>query len=386
MVSAVRCLAGAALAALAMYWFDPTNGRRRRARLRDRLTSRVHGVRDMLDVGSRDLTHRMRGLVVRMVSAFDEGTADDSTIAERVRACLGRVVSHPGAIDVSVSDGHVTLGGTVLAHEYRQLMRAVQSVRGVLRVEDRLGIHTEPDGIPALQGGRPRRPRSFELMQENWSPAARLLAGIAGGALVLHGLRRHDALGTFGTVAGSLFLARSSANMPLKRLAGGTGRRAIDIRKTFHVNAPVDQVFRTMAHFEGFPLFTRNVRNVRMHPDGRSHWSVAGPAGTSLEWDVVTTKLEPEKVVAWRTVPNAMIRHAGIIRLRPENGRTRVDIQMSYNPPAGALGHVIAKMLGMDPKTLLDQDMLRLKSFIETGKQPRDAAARGMARHLAVQA
>jgi uncharacterized membrane protein len=49
---------------------------------------------------------------------------------------------------------------------------------------------------------------------------------------------------------------------------------------------------------------------------------------------------------------------------------------MSYTPPAGVVGHAVAKLLGSDPKSQLDQDLMRLKSTLETGKAPRDAAAK----------
>jgi len=41
---------------------------------------------------------------------------------------------------------------------------------------------------------------------------------------------------------------------------------------------------------------------------------------------------------------------------------------LSYNPPAGAIGHAAAWLLGQDLKTALDEDMVRLKSFLEHGK------------------
>jgi hypothetical protein len=39
-----------------------------------------------------------------------------------------------------------------------------------------------------------------------------------------------------------------------------------------------------------------------------------------------------------------------------------------YNAPAGALGHAVAKLFGADPKSELDDDLVRLKSLIEYGK------------------
>ena len=49
-------------------------------------------------------------------------------------------------------------------------------------------------------------------------------------------------------------------------------------------------------------------------------------------------------------------------------------MRLSYNPPAGAVGHAIAKAFGADPKSEMDQDLLRMKSLLETGKLPHDAA------------
>jgi len=299
---------------------------------------------------------------------------DGTVLAERVRACMGRVVSHPGAIDVTASEGRVVLSGAVLAHEYRALMRAAQSARGVRQVEDRLSVHEEPTGIPELQGGRPRRPRRFELLQENWAPATRLVTSTAGGALVLYGFRNRTLPGLLVAAVGGALLIRGTMNVPLKRLAGATGRRAIDVRKTIHFDAPVERVFETLAHYESYPLVMHNVRTVRMHADGRSHWTVAGPGGVAVEWDSETTAFEPNRLIAWRTVRNSQVPHAGTMRFEPFAGGTRLTIRMSYNPPAGALGHVVARLFGADPKSELDQDLVRLKTFIETGKRPRDAA------------
>jgi uncharacterized membrane protein len=41
---------------------------------------------------------------------------------------------------------------------------------------------------------------------------------------------------------------------------------------------------------------------------------------------------------------------------------------LSYNPPAGALGHVFATFFGRHPKRIADEDLVRMKSLLETGK------------------
>ncbi|HEY5572413.1 MAG TPA: hypothetical protein VIK64_05285, partial [Anaerolineales bacterium] len=49
-------------------------------------------------------------------------------------------------------------------------------------------------------------------------------------------------------------------------------------------------------------------------------------------------------------------------------GGTRVTVRMSYTPPAGAVGHAVASLFGVDPKKAMDDDLVRMKSLIEEGK------------------
>jgi uncharacterized membrane protein len=55
---------------------------------------------------------------------------------------------------------------------------------------------------------------------------------------------------------------------------------------------------------------------------------------------------------------------------------------MSYSPPAGALGHAFALLLGSDPKSKMDDDLGRMKQFIERGNMPREASQPGLLSRL----
>ena len=107
----------------------------------------------------------------------------------------------------------------------------------------------------------------------------------------------------------------------------------------------------------------------------RTHWVVDGPLGVPVAWDAVTTQLVPDQEIAWKSVEGAAVGHAGVLRLAPTaDGATRVDVQLSYNPPAGVVGHAVAAFFGRDPKRQMDDDLARLKTTIETGVPPHDAA------------
>jgi uncharacterized membrane protein len=47
---------------------------------------------------------------------------------------------------------------------------------------------------------------------------------------------------------------------------------------------------------------------------------------------------------------------------------------MSYNPPGGALAHGVLYLLRGDLKHRLDEDLVRMKTALETGRRPHDAA------------
>jgi uncharacterized membrane protein len=84
---------------------------------------------------------------------------------------------------------------------------------------------------------------------------------------------------------------------------------------------------------------------------------------------------EPNALIEWRSTSDSQVKHEGAVRFEPtDDGGTRVTVCLCYVPPAGALGHAVASLFGADPKSEMDADLMRMKSMIETGKRPHDAA------------
>lgn len=364
-------VAGAAgVGAGLMYLLDPDRGARRRALVRDKSVHAAHRAGELLDKGKRDLTYRMRGFAAEARSLTRREHPSDTLLVERVRAKLGRAVSHPHAVRVAASDGQITVSGPVLRDEVAGLLGCVLAVPGVRGVDDRLEVHTDDEQIPALQGGRARRGERFELMRERWSPVTRIVMGVAGTGLLAYGITRRGSLGAALGAAGAAILVRDVANRPLRRVLGiGAGRRAVDFHKTIHVHAPVEEVYSFFTRVENFPRFMSHVREVQKIDDDRYHWVAEGPARVPVAWDAEVTQRVPNQVFAWRSVDGAAIGNAGVVRFEEEgDGCTRLDIQMCYNPPAGAFGHAIASLFGADPKHAMDEDLVRFQSLLERGK------------------
>jgi uncharacterized membrane protein len=214
-----------------------------------------------------------------------------------------------------------------------------------------------------------------ELLQESWSPSARLFTSATGGALGAWGLRHGGVRGWVAGMAGGLLFSRAIANMPVRRLVGiGAGRQAVELDKTIEVAARVEDVWRLWDDYTNFPRFMSHVREVRTD-DGRSHWKVDGPAGRPVTFDAELTRREPNEALAWRSCDGSLVAHSGIVRLEPAGTeRTRVHVHLAYNPIFGLAAHGAATLLGANPKRLLDDDLLRMKTLLETGTPAHDAA------------
>jgi uncharacterized membrane protein len=358
-----------------MYLFDPEKGRRRRARIRDKAAHGRRVVGEAIDKTSRDLGNRADGLIARVESLFACKEISDEVLVARVRSKIGRVVSHPKAIEVKAEQGQVRLSGPVWASEVERLLSCAASVPGVKGIINSLEAHASNESVSALQGGRERTGKKFALMKVNWSPTARLFAGAAGGLLAAYGARKRGVLGAVSGVAGAGLLSRAATNMELGRLVGIGGSGAISIQKSINIAAPVEEVFEFWKQHENFPFFMSNVRELKKTGEGRYHWTVSGPAGISIEWDGRMTRLVPNELIEWESLPGSAVEQKGIVRFKSlAESETSVDIKMTYNPPAGAVGHLVALLFGSDPKSEMDEDLMRMKSLIETGRVPHDAA------------
>lgn len=371
-----KLLAGVVVGAGAMYLLDPDRGARRRSLLRDQGVHAGHKLGEGLAATARDARNRTSGAASALRSRFRPDQADDEVLQQRVRSAIGRVVNHPSAITVSVSDGQVTLTGHVLADEVDALIRRVEGVRGVREVGNELEVHQNSDGVPSLQGERPREQRP-ELLPEDWGPTTRLLVGTLGGVLAFQAVRSRGVARSALSLVGLGLLARAATNLPPSRLVGlGAGRQAIDLEKTIRIAAPVDRIWELWSNFESFPRFMSHLKEVRKIDEGRSHWVAVGPAGVPVEWDAIITDWVPNRLIAWKSVEGSAIESEGRVRFQPTTeGVTEISVNLSYDPPAGVLGHAVAALFGADPGRAMDEDLARLKSLLEEDKVRADGVA-----------
>ncbi len=147
-------------------------------------------------------------------------------------------------------------------------------------------------------------------------------------------------------------------------------QQGIRVRKSITVNRPADEVYGFWRNFENLPRFMHHLESVQVTGAGRSHWKAKAPAGTSVEWDAETTEDRPNELIAWRSVEGADVSNAGEVRFVPAPGGrgTEIHVDLRYDPPAGKLGALVAKLFGEEPNQQVDGDLRRFKQVLEIGE------------------
>jgi hypothetical protein len=190
-------LTGLGVGAGVMYFADPQEGGRRRARLRDSLVHTGHVLEVATGRTSRDIENRVAGLAARAAaSVVPQSPPIDDVLVARVRTRIGRLVSHPGAIEVKAASDRITLSGPVFEAEVEQLLAGVRAVRGVAHVNNQLEPHAHAGDISALQGPGPLKLHRAPSRWIRWTPTTRVMVGATGLALIAWAARHRTIRGT----------------------------------------------------------------------------------------------------------------------------------------------------------------------------------------------
>lgn len=154
------------------------------------------------------------------------------------------------------------------------------------------------------------------------------------------------------------------------------------VGRSVTINRPRQELYAFWRDFSKLPLFMHNVRSVTVQDDTHSHWVIEAPAGKTVEWDSEITHDDAGRMIAWRSLAGASVRNSGQVEFldSPDNRGTVVRVTLSYDPPAGGVGKLIAKLFQKEPRVQARQDLRRFKQLMETGEistaRPPDAAPR----------
>ena len=148
------------------------------------------------------------------------------------------------------------------------------------------------------------------------------------------------------------------------------------VGRTVTIARPRREIYDAWRNFTRFPEFMDDVEQVITLGDGRSRWKIKGPAGKTVELLTRIVEDVPGQRIAWESEEASDIETAGILELSdaPAGRGTYVRLLMSYDPPGGAVGRGIAKLLQREPSIQARRDLRRFKQLMETGEVTTNAS------------
>jgi uncharacterized membrane protein len=215
------------------------------------------------------------------------------------------------------------------------------------------------------------------MAKRNVGNAECLVSGLGGSLLTIWGLRRASLPGLGAAVAGAALAWRAirrwrglDAAPGLDRASDGTtvGNLGVKIDRSVVVAATPERLYRFWRNLENLPRIMSHLDRVEMLGPMRSRWHAKAPAGVPLSWEADIINDEPNALIAWRTVPGAVVAHAGSVRFIPEGAGTRVDVSLQYDPPGGVLAHEIAALIDGDAGARIARDLATFKTALESGR------------------
>jgi len=233
--------------------------------------------------------------------------------------------------------------------------------------------------------------------QHNVGGAERALSVAAGGALAAYALRRRGVPGVALALLGAELVRRGASGhctvyqalgitstesgkvgaLPHRpdvvgRAATVNARNAVKIERTVSVLRPAAELYRFWRDFANLPRFMQHLESVTCTDDRHSHWIARSPGGKHVEWDAEIINEIDGELIAWKTVGDSDVAHAGSVNFRaaPGNRGTEVKLVLDYEPPAAGLMGTIAKGFGHATDALIREELRRFKHVAEAGEIP----------------
>ena len=135
------------------------------------------------------------------------------------------------------------------------------------------------------------------------------------------------------------------------------------------INRPVAELYAFFRDFTNLAQFMENIVRIDVQDAKHSHWVVKAPGGKTVEWDATVTDERENESITWQSDEGADVPNSGRVTFRNAGARgTVVTATIAYDPPAGTIGKLIAKLFQREPAIQARRDLRRFKQLMETGE------------------
>ena len=221
---------------------------------------------------------------------------------------------------------------------------------------------------------------------QNVGNTERIASAVGGGALIAYGIKRGDWLGALLSVVGSSLALRGATghcqvydaldvDTSEKSLVGQTKKQAqgwlgqkVEVVKSITIDKSPSELYTFWHNFENLPQFMNHLESVKVIDEKRSEWIAKAPLGTEVSWNAVISEDRENEKISWTSYGDSEIKNSGSVEFKPTVERgTEVKVTINYEPPAGKIGALFAKLFTEEPNTQVAEDLRRFKQLMETG-------------------
>jgi len=352
-------LTGLAVGALLMYEADPHQGRQRRAQLQNRLSHTRRTVVSGVQQVMKQARERVSGLRREGLQGWKLNQSkpiDDHVLEARIRSKLAREPPALAGVVVLAQHGKVNLSGQIDLECEQKVLEQVAAIPGVTQVSHSWRYTSQDPPMPVASskgGGR------------WWVAAAVVIAGLTWVAV-----RRRQPLGWVTALTGLGWLATSDARGHLR--IADDNPHLIDLEGVVQVAAAPEVVFDVWSHYENFPHFLSHVIEVHDLGPGRTRWILQGTEGVEFVLDVMQSVFERPGRLAWQSESPALADVWAQVVIEACEGGSLATVHLTWRPAPATGGMPQLMLMGDQARQQFEEDMLRMKQFIERGLPARE--------------
>ncbi len=139
--------------------------------------------------------------------------------------------------------------------------------------------------------------------------------------------------------------------------------------ETVTIGRPAQELFAFWRDVANLARFMENIESIEPIDQRRSRWTVKAPGGSTVRWESIITDEQPGRSISWQSAEGADIDNRGTVQFIDAGERgTIVRAIIAYDPPAGMIGKLAAKLVQREPRIQSRRDLRRFKQLMEAGE------------------
>jgi uncharacterized membrane protein len=228
-------------------------------------------------------------------------------------------------------------------------------------------------------------------LDQNVSRTGRIISALAGGLLLLHGMRRGKKfseipLGSYLLFRGATgycpvndkVLGKNSITTGNGHAITQPGRISIDTRVMIDKSA--SQVYKFWRKLENLPSFMKHLEQVNVIDETTSIWKAKIPGGFgTIEWESEIIEDLPNQLLAWRSMADSEIMNSGKVEfIDTGSNQSELHAVISYEAPGGIVGEKVSRLLNPIIEKMIKSDIENFKSYIEAKKSTTKKTTNGI--------